>query len=173
MNPPQSSYGNNEATGHIAEGAVAAPPSHEVLQSAKRIGLCIVCRVALQAMIVLESTQTIPYQSSSRFLVSPTRQHLEAAKNVLLYLDGTRDNPLLFVTNIKHRHEVGLRVSELPKTFRDVIEFLAFGLIVCIIQDSLSGDDWLREADLFGKTYRNALLNISADAGSNPRADCF
>ncbi|KAJ3578815.1 hypothetical protein NPX13_g1756 [Xylaria arbuscula] len=156
MNPPQSSYGNNEATGHIAEGAVAAPPSHEVLQSAKRIGLCIVCRVALQAMIVLESTQTIPYQSSSRFLVSPTRQHLEAAKNVLLYLDGTRDNPLLFVTNIKHRHE-----------------FLAFGLIVCIIQDSLSGDDWLREADLFGKTYGNALLNISADAGSNPRADCF
>ncbi|KAJ2988209.1 hypothetical protein NUW58_g4097 [Xylaria curta] len=85
---------------------------------------------------------------------------------------GNKTNPLLRVANLGPRKTDGLELKDLPQTFQDAVTVATWFDIrwlwidcLCIIQDSLGGEDWSREADLMDKTYRNAVLNISADVG--------
>ena len=67
----------------------------------------------------------------------------------------------------------GLKLRELPQTFRDAIEFAArlhkiwyiWIDSLCIIQDS--DNDWLKESALMHQVYSESYLNISATAAEN------
>lgn len=70
----------------------------------------------------------------------------------------------------------GIKLERLPKTFRDAIKFASqlhnVGWIwidaLCIIQSGKdSKADWLHEAGLMQKVYRESYLNISATAASD------
>lgn len=70
------------------------------------------------------------------------------------------------------------RISNLPRTFRDMI-IAARNLGVkyvwidclCIVQDEIS--DWHYESSTMDKVYRNAFLNIAATASHNSHGDLF
>lgn len=70
----------------------------------------------------------------------------------------------------------GIQIEKLPKTFRDAIGFASqlhnVGWIwidsLCIYQDGAEKEkDWLHEAALMQRVYRESYLNISATAASN------
>ncbi|RYC65186.1 hypothetical protein CHU98_g1065 [Xylaria longipes] len=93
---------------------------------------------------------------------------------------GVNKECLLMEENIQHRTDTGWYLRELPKTFQDAVEISGWFKVrwlwidcLCIIQNSSGGEDWHREADLMGKVYENALLNISAEVGSDSGAGCF
>ncbi|KAH8666965.1 heterokaryon incompatibility protein-domain-containing protein [Xylariales sp. PMI_506] len=81
--------------------------------------------------------------------------------------------PLLLKQSTLERFKEGIRLGELPKTFRDAIEFAAHftGIwyiwidSLCIIQDS--AEDWLKESALMHKVYSESFLNISATSAEN------
>ncbi|EEU36127.1 uncharacterized protein NECHADRAFT_53005, partial [Fusarium vanettenii 77-13-4] len=67
---------------------------------------------------------------------------------------------------------IDIRMQSLPQTFQDAIKItrrLGFSYLwidsLCIIQDSK--EDWLREAALMGKIYKNAACNIAAPDASS------
>ncbi|KAI8711482.1 HET domain-containing protein [Fusarium sp. LHS14.1] len=73
---------------------------------------------------------------------------------------------------------VDIRMQSLPKTFQDAIKItrrLGFSYLwidsLCIIQDSK--EDWLREAALMGKIYKNAACNIAAPDASSGQQGCL
>ncbi|UJO16349.1 uncharacterized protein CLAFUR5_04891 [Fulvia fulva] len=91
---------------------------------------------------------------------------------------GAEHSPKLTSQNIRSRFSIGLDLDNTPKTFRQALEIANwFGVrwlwidCLCIIQDSL--EDWLLEASLMADNYKNALLNISADAFDDARKGCF
>ncbi|KAI0100872.1 heterokaryon incompatibility protein-domain-containing protein [Nemania sp. FL0031] len=127
--------------------------------------------------LVTTSQMTMPTVEDQYITLSYCWGPHGASDNPLSFFSNF-DNHLLLVSNFRHRREVGLRVSRLPKTFRDAIQVCNWFEVrwlwidsLCIVQDSQH--DWLRESDLFGKTYKNALLNISADVGPSPHFGCF
>lgn len=72
----------------------------------------------------------------------------------------------------------GIRVSELPKTFRDcfaIARRLEIRYVwidsLCIIQDD--PDDWLREASQMHEVYANSLCNICATGSSDTSQGLF
>jgi hypothetical protein len=77
------------------------------------------------------------------------------------------------------KYKAGVRLDELPHTFREAIEFAArlpnVGFIwidsLCIIQDDDS--DWLEESATMEKVYSNTFLNISATDSGNTKGGLF
>ncbi|KAF2691705.1 HET-domain-containing protein [Lentithecium fluviatile CBS 122367] len=73
---------------------------------------------------------------------------------------------------------MGIRLSTLPKTFREAIEFAArlprVGYIwidsLCIKQGPGEGEDWLKQSASMDRVYSETFLNISATAATN--SDC-
>lgn len=71
-----------------------------------------------------------------------------------------------------------IRITDLPKSFRDAIS-ITRGLgaeyiwidSLCILQDSV--EDWDRESASMGLLYANALCTLSATASKNPEGGCF
>ncbi|KAF3015818.1 hypothetical protein E8E14_002512 [Neopestalotiopsis sp. 37M] len=82
--------------------------------------------------------------------------------------------PKLTSKNIRQL-EAGIRISSLPKTFRDAIRFAArlpqVGYIwidsLCIKQGPEEVDDWLTESALMNQVYSKSFLNISATAAGD------
>jgi hypothetical protein len=77
----------------------------------------------------------------------------------------------------------GITLADLPKTFRDAIEFAArlegVGYIwidsLCIMQGDSpeSRKDWLAESAVMGRVYRESYLNISATAARDSTMGLF
>ena len=74
--------------------------------------------------------------------------------------------------------EQGLKIADLPRTFRDAIvvtrrlgcKYLWIDSL-CIIQDSPA--DWSHEAGLMGEVYANSLCNIAATGSITSDEGCF
>lgn len=71
-----------------------------------------------------------------------------------------------------------IRISELPKTFKDAIRLTRkLGVqylwidSLCIIQNS--EQDWIEEAANMGAVYRNCLVCIAADGATDSNGGCF
>lgn len=77
-----------------------------------------------------------------------------------------------------YRFEEGIELQELPKTFRQAIDFscrLGVRYIwidsLCILQDS--EEDWLYQSAQMDQVYNNALCNISATAAENSKVGLY
>ena len=76
------------------------------------------------------------------------------------------------------RHQAGIALSDMPKTYKDAIE-IARGLeipyiwidSICIVQDDKS--DWEREAASMASIYANAQLTLVAAWGEDGNSGCF
>lgn len=84
---------------------------------------------------------------------------------------------LVTTRDTRPRFEAGVKISELPPNFRDAIYAtwkLGFRYIwidsLCIIQKS---PDWLKEALLMNKVYRNSALTLAAAASPNAFGGLF
>lgn len=83
--------------------------------------------------------------------------------------------------NIDEYKKKGIKLSELPKTFRDAIEFASrlprVGFIwidsLCIKQGPQEMDDWLIQSACMDQVYSESFLNISATASSNSNEGLF
>ena len=105
---------------------------------------------------------------------------------------GPHKLPLLTTSNLEERQSEGMDRDILPATFKDAVEIanwfngkpllsletMADSLVkwlwidsLCILQDSR--DDWEREAPLMRDVYRNAFLNLSAEASKDARGGCI
>ncbi|KAK0659908.1 hypothetical protein DIS24_g3590 [Lasiodiplodia hormozganensis] len=91
---------------------------------------------------------------------------------------GAKELPMLTTANLEERQTEGMNMADLPQTFRDALEVASWYKVkwlwidsLCIVQDSPS--DWLREASLMARTYKHAVLNISADNFSDARGGLF
>ncbi|EME39263.1 hypothetical protein DOTSEDRAFT_38483 [Dothistroma septosporum NZE10] len=91
---------------------------------------------------------------------------------------GAEHSPKLTSTNVENRFSSGLDLHDIPKSFQQALQVTDwFGIrwlwidCLCIIQDSL--EDWLLEASLMADNYKNAILNISADAFDDARQGCL
>ncbi|CZR60249.1 uncharacterized protein PAC_10145 [Phialocephala subalpina] len=76
------------------------------------------------------------------------------------------------VANLEHRRK-GIRIEDLPPTFRDAVTLtrkLGFQHIwidsLCIVQDS--HEDWTKESTQMHDIYARASLNIAASSSKNP-----
>ena len=74
-------------------------------------------------------------------------------------------------------HIRGIRVGSLPKTIQDAISITQhLGLhflwvdALCIVQDSVNGEDWYRESSRMSDVYSNAYVTILAESGRNSDA---
>jgi hypothetical protein len=75
----------------------------------------------------------------------------------------------------------GIRLNELPKTFREAVEFAArlprVGYIwidsLCIKQGQNERDDWLKQSATMDRVYSETFLNISATAASSSDQGLF
>ncbi|EFX05665.1 tol-like protein [Grosmannia clavigera kw1407] len=74
----------------------------------------------------------------------------------------------------------GKTMHDLPKTFRDAICLCRFLKIqylwidsLCIIQDSVGGEDWIRESSKMAQVYQYSYCNIAATASQGPSGGCF
>ncbi|KAF1949897.1 HET-domain-containing protein [Byssothecium circinans] len=75
----------------------------------------------------------------------------------------------------------GIRLSDLPKTFRHAIEFAArlprVGYIwidsLCIKQGFEEREDWLKQSAVMDRVYSETFLNISATASTNSDGGLF
>ena len=72
----------------------------------------------------------------------------------------------------------GFAVEDLPKTFRDAIQFTRALSVkylwvdsLCILQDSLK--DWRHQSSLMGDIYRNCFCNLAATSSSNSHGGLF
>lgn len=72
----------------------------------------------------------------------------------------------------------GIRLADLPKTFRDAIQVtrkLGVNYLwidgLCIIQDSRS--DWLAESSVMGEIYANSYVNLAAAASADSHEGLF
>jgi Heterokaryon incompatibility protein (HET) len=72
----------------------------------------------------------------------------------------------------------GIIMAEMPQTFQDAVVItrkLGYRYLwidcLCIIQDSI--EDWQTESVKMAEIYSNAVLNISADASSDPYQGIF
>lgn len=86
-------------------------------------------------------------------------------------------NKILFQTNLENieAHRTGIDFNALPMSFRDaVIATRALGVrylwidAICIIQDDHS--DWIDQAPLMGKIYKNARCTLAAHSAQNSTA---
>lgn len=91
---------------------------------------------------------------------------------------GAQHSPKLTCANIEERMIQGLDLRQVPRTFTEAIRIANWFEVkwiwidcLCIIQDSL--EDWLLEASMMADNYKNAFLNISADAHEDARKGCF
>ncbi|KAH8785084.1 heterokaryon incompatibility protein-domain-containing protein [Diaporthe sp. PMI_573] len=84
---------------------------------------------------------------------------------------GGTDKPARLTKGTEKAYREGVRLGDLPRTFRDAIHFalrvddrVHYIWIdsLCIIQGD--EDDWLKESALMQDVYRNSFLNISATA---------
>ncbi|PSN69911.1 HET-domain-containing protein [Corynespora cassiicola Philippines] len=95
---------------------------------------------------------------------------------------GSSGNTKLMLTskNIKSLKQ-GIRLCDLPRTFRDAVEFAArlprVGYIwidsLCIKQGYEDREDWLLQSATMHKVYSETFLNISASAASNSEMGLF
>ncbi|KAF2794774.1 hypothetical protein K505DRAFT_226052, partial [Melanomma pulvis-pyrius CBS 109.77] len=95
---------------------------------------------------------------------------------------GTKANSQLKLTsaNIDSFKE-GIKMSSLPKTFREAIEFASrlpqVGYIwidsLCIKQGFQDRDDWLIQSARMDKVYSESFINISATASSSSDEGLF
>ncbi|KAH6666063.1 heterokaryon incompatibility protein-domain-containing protein [Halenospora varia] len=76
--------------------------------------------------------------------------------------------PVKLLSSTLTEFQTKIEMPELPKTFRESIDFIRrLGLeyiwidSLCIIQDS--AEDWAHEAALMHQVYSNAIVNIAAD----------
>ncbi|KAE9369738.1 HET-domain-containing protein [Stipitochalara longipes BDJ] len=72
----------------------------------------------------------------------------------------------------------GFAIKNLPKTFREAIQFTRALLVkylwidsLCILQDSL--EDWRHQSALMGEIYRNCFCNLAATSSSNSQGGIF
>ncbi|RSL94748.1 hypothetical protein CEP52_012448 [Fusarium oligoseptatum] len=112
--------------------------------------------------VCLHTTQRMPKRV--RYL---TLSHCWGKLHILRLLESNEDS-----------FHLDIRIQLLPKTFQDAIHItrcLGFSYLwidsLCIIQDSR--EDWLREAALMGKIYKNAACNIAAPDASNGQQGCL
>jgi hypothetical protein len=78
--------------------------------------------------------------------------------------------------NLEH-HKLGISETSLPQTIRDAISVTReLGIrflwvdALCIVQDSLHGEDWHAEASKMRDVYSNALVTISAESTKDARS---
>jgi hypothetical protein len=132
-----------------------------------------------------------PSCSKSLDSILPTRViNVSAATPFLQVTQGERGSwvtlshcwgaqtPLTTTTDTLHLRSQGIALGHLPPTFRDAVQItrrLGFKYLwidsLCILQDSRS--DWLAESNAMREVYRNAVLNISADACSGTETGIF
>jgi len=118
----------------------------------------------------------------------------QAENSDIVYLKETRDSDrdpymslshcwgkeliITTTTNTLQDRKVGIRISELPKTFRDAVR-ITRGLGVrylwidslCIIQDDKN--DWEIESAKMADVYMCSQLNLAATHSSNGEGGCF
>lgn len=87
---------------------------------------------------------------------------------------GGTDKPVRLTKGTEKAYREGVRLGDLPRTFRDAIHFalrvddrVHYIWIdsLCIIQGD--EEDWLKESALMQDVYRNSFLNISATAAEH------
>ncbi|KAJ9655038.1 hypothetical protein H2201_008890 [Coniosporium apollinis] len=91
------------------------------------------------------------------------------------------ENQLILTTEDMERFKDGIRINELPKTFRDAIEFASrlprVGYVwidsLCIKQGPNEVHDWLAESAVMDQVYRESFLNISATAAKSSADGLF
>ncbi|WAO96256.1 HET domain-containing protein [Fusarium falciforme] len=112
--------------------------------------------------VCLHTTRKMPKRV--RYL---TLSHCWGKLHILRLLESNEDS-----------FHLDIRMQSLPKTFQDAIHItrrLGFSYLwidsLCIIQDSK--EDWLREAALMGKIYKNAACNIAAPDASSGQQGCL
>jgi Heterokaryon incompatibility protein (HET) len=74
--------------------------------------------------------------------------------------------------------KAGIRIPDLPPTFRDAVQITRHLGIkylwidsLCILQDNIS--DWEKESALMGSIYSTSYLNIVATHSGDSRGGCF
>ncbi|KAK5754035.1 hypothetical protein LTS12_015889 [Elasticomyces elasticus] len=110
-----------------------------------------------------------------RLIVTEGLQH--EAFITLSHCWGHNEQPILTTENLEERCLLGTSIDSLPKTFQDAVAVTRWFNVkwLCMYRPTLcpfkrhivlsdSGEDWLHEAKMMTPTYRQALLNISADA---------
>jgi hypothetical protein len=72
----------------------------------------------------------------------------------------------------------GFAIKDLPKTFREAIQFTRALSVqylwidsLCILQDSL--EDWRHQSALMGEIYKNCFCNLAATGSSNSQGGIF
>jgi hypothetical protein len=97
----------------------------------------------------------------------------------LSYQRGRRPSVMLRRDNIESFKREGIRLEELPKTFREAIDFATHiekvGYIwidaLCVLQDER--DDWLSQSVQMDQVYGNSYLNLSATASNNSEGGLY
>ncbi|KAK4957991.1 hypothetical protein LTR10_004416 [Elasticomyces elasticus] len=112
-----------------------------------------------------------------RLIVTEGLQH--EAFITLSHCWGHNEQPILTTENLEERCLLGTSIDSLPKTFQDAVAVTRWFNVkwlwlslrrpfpktnTCANCIADSGEDWLHEAKMMTPTYRQALLNISADA---------
>ncbi|KAK0612266.1 heterokaryon incompatibility protein-domain-containing protein, partial [Immersiella caudata] len=92
---------------------------------------------------------------------------------------GSTQPTMLLEGNLRS-YENGLRVSQLPKTFRHAIEVCGWLNVrhiwinsLCIIQKQPGNTDWTKEANRMHDVYAYGLLNIAASTAPDANAGLF
>jgi hypothetical protein len=96
----------------------------------------------------------------------------------LSYCWGSSQKVTTTVTNLE-KHKKGINESSLPQTIRDAVRVTrSLGVrflwvdALCIVQDSINGEDWHRECSTMREVYSNAFLTIAAEVATDS-ADGF
>ncbi|KAL0930572.1 heterokaryon incompatibility protein [Colletotrichum truncatum] len=96
----------------------------------------------------------------------------------LSYRWGVGQQLLLLGSTLNTFRRGGSLISELPKTFQDLVAVARrFGVrylwidCLCIIQDST--DDWEAEAPMMRQVYANSACNVAASASNDPDGGLF
>lgn len=102
---------------------------------------------------------------------------LEGIYTTLSHCWGLHQTCITTKSNIRKRKD-GILETELPQTFKDVIQYcLKLGIqyiwidALCIIQDSHR--DWQTESTKMGKIFQHSLLTIAAKSSPNSTTACF
>ncbi|KAK4196148.1 heterokaryon incompatibility protein [Triangularia verruculosa] len=110
---------------------------------------------------------------SSEHEVEPGAQYI-----TLSYTWGLEDQQIKLVSAKLDLFRQGLRISELPRTFQDlVVVTRALGIrymwidALCIIQDSI--EDWENEGAAMAEVYANSACTIAATASADPGEGLF
>jgi hypothetical protein len=91
----------------------------------------------------------------------------------LSYCWGSSQKVMTTVRNLE-KHKKRIKESSLPKTIRDAVRVTrSLGVrflwvdALCIVQDSINGEDWHRECSTMSDVYSNAFLTISAEVAKD------